>query len=238
MWEFITACFVFVTTAFFILLSFFLDYEKGKPLSTLQKFAIFLFLAVSVYGIRDTRNKFISAEKDKREILDTVTKKATEVKSNTESVGAEINRKIDSVKVATVDSMKGNNKVVIDSLRGGNDAVVKTLQKTIKDQDREIDSLIRSHAEKHLTNVDKKEILWQLDDLGKRNNGEIHVFDLDMCLGSNGQIFASELFEFLQSKGYEPGHVNNTDNRSMGYHISLNAPGWAIITIGFFDLSK
>jgi hypothetical protein len=57
-------------------------------------------------------------------------------------------RKIDSTKSSIVDSMKSNNKVIVESLKS-----------IIKEQAHSIDSLSRIHAEKHLTAVEKIDIL-------------------------------------------------------------------------------
>lgn len=227
MWGLIIACFVYGVTAFFIFLSFFIDYKKGKKLSRVQITAILLFAVVLYYGVWDQVNKYRSADRDKHDIIDTVSKKSDSINNNTDAVGADIKRKIDSAKRTTIDSMRSINQ-----------GTTIALQNIIDRQAIKIDSLLRLHVEKHLTDADEKDIVMQLDELGKQNNTQIHILNLFVSMSSNGQVFLQELGQFLANKGYEGGRMANIDTRLMGYKIEYEAPGVAKITVGTFDLSK
>jgi hypothetical protein len=134
--------------------------------------------------------------------------------------------------------MRKSNQVVIDSIKGGNAEVVTSLQKTIGDQAKELDSLSRLHAEKHLTPEDKKNILAQLASIGKLNDTTIHYAQYMIIYGSNGEVFLKELREWLNTKNIYQGRIDQYTARFEGYRIDYAGYGAVNIYIGSFDLSK
>jgi hypothetical protein len=230
MQEFVIACFAFALTVIFIFLSFFPDYRRGNGLSKLQKWAVLLLIIELVYGIWDLHNRFVSAKNDKKQIIGTVTKSADEVK-----------HRIDSARKVIIDSMKKGDRTVIDSIKNGDDAVVTNLNQTIRSQAHELDSLLRLHAEKHLTKEDEKYIFAKLKQIIKENHLPTKQYSIETYQTSNGATFTHELIQFLASQGFELFGTGESlgGEQLNGYTVTYSDSGIAkvpYINIGVFKL--
>lgn len=133
-------------------------------------------------------------------------------------------------------NIDSTRKIVVDSMNQINERTVTILQKTIRDQAKELDSLGRLHAEKHLTNADKKDILRQVNIEMKENNQTIKQVGITMAANSNGAAFSEELITFLKENGYEIGSSGmSTQTNLQGYKIEFFM-GEVNISIGVFKL--
>lgn len=133
-----------------------------------------------------------------------------------------------------LDSLSGTNaytnvnidstrKAVIDSITTTNDRTVSTLQKTIREQAHELDSLINLRGEKQLTNAEKIDILNKIQKLTKNEKPSNVPILISTVQNANYGKFPSQLSDFLESKGYIVNSSGSImSNRSIkGYAINI-----------------
>ena len=218
---------VFIIISVIALFAFFADHKKGQKFSNVQKLVLFLTIVLVGIGTWDIINRDFASKTDKKDVIDTVGAKAKSVNLHTDTVGAAIRRGIDSART-----------VITDSMKNVNDRTVTILQKTIRQQSHELDSLGRLHAERHLTEADKKDIIRRIKKIQKDNSiTDTKGVNILMSQNSNGSKFASELFDFLQSKGYTVNSGQGVGGNTKEYEVifvpSFRAPE---IVVGSFRL--
>jgi cell division protein FtsI/penicillin-binding protein 2 len=209
-------------------LAFFIDYKKGQKPTNFQKFIFFFFFLVLAFSIWDVINKDSAGRADKKEIKDTVTSKSQAVSLQVDSTGKIIAQRVDSAK-----------RVIIDSMSKANDNLVSFLNKKIDDQAHVIDSLLRLHAERHLTDADKKDILARIKKLQIDNNINSNEVSIVKSQNSNGGTFLTELDDFLVSKGLQVSLMSAFgDTPLREYSVIIGPLGIPTVYVGSFDLQK
>lgn len=139
----------------------------------------------------------------------------------------------DKITRRKIDSAKNS---ITDSLRTTSSFTITTLQKTIREQAKELDSLGRVHAEKHLTNSDKKNILRRVNMKMKEMNQSTKEIGITMMANSNGSAFSEELKTFLKENGYKIAYSGMSPQTDLqGYDIGFSM-GKVDIVIGVFKL--
>lgn len=184
----------------------------------------------------------IYLEMSKSENIDTLISGNDSLNQKVETLSKQ--RKVDSIAIDNsdkitrrkIDSAKNS---IADSVRIINNFTITILQKTIRDQSHMIDSLIKIHGEKELTESEKKNIIESILKFTKNANPRNITVFLNTFQNVNYGKFPSQLYKYLAGKGYNVVSANlmSSGMPIKGYHVhssSTNGVPEIDIDIGSF----
>ncbi len=213
-----------------------IDNLKLKPINKKAWITLFLLIIATVISFFVQSSESSQKTTDKQDVKTDNNKRDSASETNADLRTIQSNQIVMISSLALKAKIDSTRNTVVDSMVSINDRTITILQKTIKDQAKELDSLGRLHAEKHLTIKEKKDILNQIINYEKETGFAIKSITIVMTGNSNGPVFSSELEDFLKGNGY---NVNGTgvdaDTSLKGYALYFNHNNVSI-SIGLFKL--